>query len=277
MSKPEIVPSSLYPAIYQFLSENKLNKTLKAFKKETSTTSENSEWNLMELLNSYVATHKSNASKQTVDKVEQENGHDKQKDKKDKKKERKEKKKENKRKKEEPEETPTIASPPVQEPKAKKQKTEPVVEKEKEPEVEESKEDKKKKKKDNKRKREEEKVETPKENGSTPAQEEKEAEPVPVEASPINSPKGGQKNKKAKNEPFRRVKSEEITVDSRLQNNDFTAKGGDDWGKKAWNELKVVKGKDFRHAKTKRKKGYRPGGQLDMGVNSVKFEYTDEE
>jgi len=276
MSHPEIVPSSLYPAIYQFLSENKLTKTLKAFKKESGTTNENSEWNLMDLFKSYVATHKSNgaASKEKDVNMQQENGHDKQKDKKDKKKEKKEKKKENKRKKEEVEETPAIISPPVKEPKAKKQKIEePVVEKEKEPQ-----EDKKKKKKENKRKREEETIEeeAPKENGSTPSQDQN-TETAPQESNPVNSPKGSH-NKKAKNEPFRRVKEEEAEfIDPRLKNNDFTTKNGDDWGKKAWNELKVVKGRDFRHQKTKRKKGYRPGGQLDLGVNSVKFQYSDEE
>lgn len=52
---------------------------------------------------------------------------------------------------------------------------------------------------------------------------------------------------------------------------------GDSWGKRANEELKVVKGKDFRHAKTKKKRGSYKGGSIDLGVNSIKFHYSDDE
>ena len=37
-----------------------------------------------------------------------------------------------------------------------------------------------------------------------------------------------------------------------------------------------VRGKDFRHEKTKKKRGTYRGGQIDHSVNSFKFESDDE-
>lgn len=52
---------------------------------------------------------------------------------------------------------------------------------------------------------------------------------------------------------------------------------GDKYGLKAQEDLGVVKGKDFKHAKTKKKRGTYKGGEIDLGVNSVKFSYSDDE
>nr|XP_006116278.1 nucleolar and coiled-body phosphoprotein 1 [Pelodiscus sinensis] len=74
--------------------------------------------------------------------------------------------------------------------------------------------------------------------------------------------------------PFRRVREEEIELDSRLANNSFDAKRGSagDWGEKANNILKFTKGKSFRHEKTKKKRGSYTGGSISTQVNSIKFE-----
>jgi hypothetical protein len=46
---------------------------------------------------------------------------------------------------------------------------------------------------------------------------------------------------------------------------------GTGWGHKANLTLIQVKGKGFRHEKTKKKRGSYRGGQLPMGVKSLKF------
>jgi len=84
-------------------------------------------------------------------------------------------------------------------------------------------------------------------------------------------------NKKDK-VPFKRIKEDGIFfTDERLADNRYEAKGGDEYGKKAASDLIKVRGKDFRHAKTKKKKGTYKGGIIDMGVNSIKFHYSSEE
>ena len=40
--------------------------------------------------------------------------------------------------------------------------------------------------------------------------------------------------------------------------------------------LSKVRGKDFRHEKTKKKRGSYRGGQIDQGTNSIKFDSDDE-
>lgn len=44
------------------------------------------------------------------------------------------------------------------------------------------------------------------------------------------------------------------------------------WGEKANLDLKHTRGKSFRHEKTKKKRGSYRGGQIDMSVNSIKFD-----
>ncbi|KAH1001992.1 hypothetical protein HUJ04_005939 [Dendroctonus ponderosae] len=51
--------------------------------------------------------------------------------------------------------------------------------------------------------------------------------------------------------------------------NSANAKGS--WGERANFALKHTRGKQFRHEKTKKKRGSYIGGQIDMSVNSIKF------
>ena len=44
------------------------------------------------------------------------------------------------------------------------------------------------------------------------------------------------------------------------------------WGEKANEVLKFTRGKQFRHEKTKKKRGNYRGGAIDTSVNSIKFE-----
>ncbi|XP_011620761.1 suppressor protein SRP40 isoform X2 [Amborella trichopoda] len=79
---------------------------------------------------------------------------------------------------------------------------------------------------------------------------------------------------------FQRVKVEEVKfVDDRLQDNSYWGKDGADsgYGAKAQEILGQVKGKDFRHEKTKKKRGSYRGGQIDLQSHSIKFNYSDEE
>ncbi len=56
--------------------------------------------------------------------------------------------------------------------------------------------------------------------------------------------------------------------DERLLDNTFQ---GDEFGQKANKALGSVKGRDFRHEKTKKKRGTYRGGPLDQSVRSIKF------
>ncbi|GAV59705.1 SRP40_C domain-containing protein [Cephalotus follicularis] len=80
--------------------------------------------------------------------------------------------------------------------------------------------------------------------------------------------------------PFQRVKVEEVTfIDERLQDNSYWAKDGAEsgYGAKAQEALGQVRGRDFRHEKTKKKRGSYRGGQIDLRSHSIKFSYSDEE
>nr|XP_053645758.1 nucleolar and coiled-body phosphoprotein 1-like isoform X2 [Cherax quadricarinatus] len=76
-----------------------------------------------------------------------------------------------------------------------------------------------------------------------------------------------------KNEPYRRVRAEEVDVDYKFDNS-FKAKQGaqGSWGERAYRDLKETRGKGYRQEKNKKKKGSYRGGALDFGVNSVKFD-----
>ena len=54
---------------------------------------------------------------------------------------------------------------------------------------------------------------------------------------------------------------------------DEKAFGQDGYGAKASNVLMQVRGKDFRHEKTKKKRGSYTGGNITMASNS--FKYSD--
>ncbi|XP_043722113.1 lisH domain-containing protein C1711.05 [Telopea speciosissima] len=79
---------------------------------------------------------------------------------------------------------------------------------------------------------------------------------------------------------FQRVKVEQVKfVDERLQDNSYWAKDGAEtgYGAKAQEVLGQVRGRDFRHEKTKKKRGSYRGGQIDLHSHSIKFNYSDEE
>lgn len=79
---------------------------------------------------------------------------------------------------------------------------------------------------------------------------------------------------------FKRVKVEEVKYfDQRLQDNSYWAKDGAEYGygAKAQEVLGQVKGRDFRHEKTKKKRGSYRGGVIDFQSHSIKFNDSDEE
>lgn len=79
---------------------------------------------------------------------------------------------------------------------------------------------------------------------------------------------------------FQRVKVNEVEfVDERLKDNSFWAKHGAEfgYGANAQQVLGQVKGRDFRHEKTKKKRGSYRGGQIDLDSHSIKFNYSDED
>lgn len=79
---------------------------------------------------------------------------------------------------------------------------------------------------------------------------------------------------------FQRVKVDEVEFkDDRLKDNSYWAKDGADigYGAKAQEVLGQVKGRDFRHEKTKKKRGSYRGGTIDLQSHSIKFNYSDEE
>lgn len=99
------------------------------------------------------------------------------------------------------------------------------------------------------------------------------------------SKKGSEKKQNGSTEPraqiaFQRVKAEEVEfVDERLQDNSYWAKEGAEtgYGAKAQEVLGQVRGRDFRHEKTKKKRGSYRGGLIDLHSHSVKFNYSDDD
>ena len=77
------------------------------------------------------------------------------------------------------------------------------------------------------------------------------------------------KKRQTPNEPFRRVKAEEVTFqDDRLRDNSFSARpaGMSDYGARASADLIVTRGKGFTKEKNKKKRGSYRGG-----VSSLSF------
>ncbi len=102
-------------------------------------------------------------------------------------------------------------------------------------------------------------------------------------------PKSVNKPKKSKEvrEPaaaraFKRVKEEAIewhNEDDRVKNNSYaTAFGTGGWAGTAAAHLAKVKGKDFRHEKTKKKRGtYKGSAEIDIhAVNSVRLDNSSD-
>lgn len=79
---------------------------------------------------------------------------------------------------------------------------------------------------------------------------------------------------------FQRVKVKEVYFsDPRLKDNSYWGKDGAEngYGARAQEVLGQVKGKDFQHEKTKKKRGSYTGGMIDLQSHSIKFSYSDEE
>ncbi|KAK9831964.1 hypothetical protein WJX81_003805 [Elliptochloris bilobata] len=76
---------------------------------------------------------------------------------------------------------------------------------------------------------------------------------------------------------FQRVKAEEWLGHKAARDNSYQATfGSGGWGAGAQEVLGRVRGKDFRHEKTKKKRGTYRGGAIDNAVNSFKFDSDDE-
>ncbi|KAK1429733.1 hypothetical protein QVD17_11951 [Tagetes erecta] len=78
---------------------------------------------------------------------------------------------------------------------------------------------------------------------------------------------------------FQRVKIDEVEfAHDKLQDNSYWAKDGAEigYGAKAQEVLGQVRGRDFWHEKTKKKRGSYRGGLIDQESHSIKFTYSDE-
>ena len=86
--------------------------------------------------------------------------------------------------------------------------------------------------------------------------------------------KSAKKGERTPGEAFKRVDGEvwnkEIIVG--LEDNSYEKQfGAGGYGAKASEKLVTVRGKDFRHEKTKKKRGSYRGGEIDVGSNSFKY------
>jgi hypothetical protein len=79
-----------------------------------------------------------------------------------------------------------------------------------------------------------------------------------------------------KSKSFRRVKSEDwIGMKGSMSNSYEDTFGRAGWGHKAQQILGQVRGKDFRHEKTKKKRGSYMGGKIDVGAR-CSFKYDSD-
>ncbi|KAL8223056.1 hypothetical protein R6Q57_020455 [Mikania cordata] len=79
---------------------------------------------------------------------------------------------------------------------------------------------------------------------------------------------------------FQRVKVDEVEfAHDKLQDDSYWAKDGAEigYGAKAQEVLGQVRGRDFRHEKTKKKRGSYRGGLIDQQSHSIKFTYNSDE
>eukprot|EP00511_Aplanochytrium_stocchinoi_P007554 CAMPEP_0204845952 /NCGR_PEP_ID=MMETSP1347-20130617/1609_1 /ASSEMBLY_ACC=CAM_ASM_000690 /TAXON_ID=215587 /ORGANISM="Aplanochytrium stocchinoi, Strain GSBS06" /LENGTH=270 /DNA_ID=CAMNT_0051986293 /DNA_START=115 /DNA_END=927 /DNA_ORIENTATION=- len=153
---------------------------------------------------------------------------------------------------------------------AKKEKKK--VKKQKEKENKKEKKEKKKQKKEKKKKQKDEKNETLQKN-------EKEEETGSID-EPEKETLQTQYESQVKKR-FQRVDIEKELAeikDERLKDNTYDAAfGKDGWGAKASEILLKVRGRGFRHEKTKKKRGGYRGGLIDdNAVRSIKFNYDSE-
>lgn len=85
--------------------------------------------------------------------------------------------------------------------------------------------------------------------------------------------------KKSPKASFSRIEKESVKFEKpELKSNHFLDKKGStgSYGEKAFNDLAPTKGKGFRQAKNKKKRGAYKGGAIDTGVHSIKFEVDSE-
>ncbi|CAM9359617.1 unnamed protein product, partial [Chrysoparadoxa australica] len=90
-----------------------------------------------------------------------------------------------------------------------------------------------------------------------------------------NKAVGGGSSGKGHGESFKRVRDEDWVgkLVSGTDNNEYENTFGEGgYGYKAHQKLITVRGKDFRHEKTKKKRGSYRGGQISLGSNSFKFD-----
>jgi len=88
-----------------------------------------------------------------------------------------------------------------------------------------------------------------------------------------SSPEKKARKSSASGVPFRRVSDDWMPKSAELLNNSYNATFGErGWGARAESVLGQVRGKDFRHEKTKKKRGGYRGGAIDTDtVHSFKF------
>ena len=90
------------------------------------------------------------------------------------------------------------------------------------------------------------------------------------------SPVAAKAQKREPGKPFSRVDDSEWIgkiQGSKLTDNSYEGTyGSNGYGAKASLKLQTVTGKNFRHEKTKKKRGNYRGGTIDLGTNSIKFE-----
>jgi hypothetical protein len=108
-------------------------------------------------------------------------------------------------------------------------------------------------------------------------------------ATVVTSPVLAAKKKKSKEDkaqktagvPFQRVDADKwikTVKDERMLDNTHKATGGDAWGERASEDMLKVKGKGFRKEMAKKKRASWKGcGELDQGTHSIKFDNSSDE
>ena len=99
--------------------------------------------------------------------------------------------------------------------------------------------------------------------------------------SPAPAAAPAKKAPRAPGRQFERVDSARWLAaisDERRKDNSYEGTyGAGGWGARASAKLGKVRGKDFRHEKTKKKRGGYRGGAVDLGSNSIKFADSDDD
>ncbi len=94
--------------------------------------------------------------------------------------------------------------------------------------------------------------------------------------------KVGPKPERTQGSPFKRVEDDKwmvkVGILSEVDNSYEARFGEGGYGAKANEKLRTVRGKDFRHEKTKRKRGTYRGGVIDTGSGtSFKFKHDEDD